>query len=200
MIVIGLTGSIGMGKTTAANMLRTMGLPVHEADACVHALLGPGGKAVAEVAKAFPKAYDKKTNAMSRYQLGLIVFKDPQKRRLLESILHPHVRRAQSRFVRECRRKGFKMAVLDVPLLFEYGVAKKCDVTICVSAPYFLQKQRVLKRPHMTEERFKQRLANQIPSRKKERLADYVVKTGGGKACTFRQLRKIVRKIQEENH
>jgi dephospho-CoA kinase len=198
MIVIGLTGSIGMGKTTAANMLGHMGYPVHDADGEVHKLLGPGGAAVPFVAAAFPDSYERKTGRIDRHKLGQTVFDDPEKRRYLESILHPLVRRAQKRFLYLASRSGARAAILDVPLLFEYGVYKSCDMTICVSAPAFLQKLRVLSRPGMTDDKFRARLKSQLPDIEKRRMADYVVQTGCGKADTYRQLQKIMTSIQKK--
>ncbi|NCC22850.1 MAG: dephospho-CoA kinase [Alphaproteobacteria bacterium] len=197
MIVLGLTGSIGMGKTTAANMLRTLGLPVHDADAEVHALLSPGGAAVSDVAQAFPEAYDARSGGIDRHKLGLVVFANPGERRRLERILHPKVRAAQTSFLKNVRKHGADMAVLDVPLLFEYGVYRKCDCTICVNAPYFIQKMRVLARPGMTEEKFLRRLASQLPDAEKRRMADFVVQTGIGKAHTFRHLKCIVTSLRK---
>lgn len=194
MIVIGLTGSIGMGKSTAAEMLSRMGLPVHDSDAEVHRLLGRDGAAVPMVGAMFPETHDKVWRKIDRAKLGAIVFKDPQALADLESVLHPMVRAAQSRFLRAARRRGAKAAVLDVPLLFETGSDLFCDFTICVSAPYFLQRQRVLARG-LPEEEFHRRLTSQMSDHEKRLRADFTVQTGLGMAYSRRALQKIVREI-----
>ncbi len=197
MIIVGLTGSIGMGKTTAGRILQHLGLPVHDADACVHSLLSPGGEAVPFVSAAFPEAKGE-NGRIDRHKLGLIVFADPEKRKELEQILHPLVRRQQKRFLLATSVRGSKIAVLDVPLLFETGVYRGCDYTVCVTAPYFIQKQRVLSRPGMTEKKFRDRLNSQLPDIDKRKMADFVVQTGLGKAYTYRQLRAVIDRILEE--
>ncbi len=198
MIVLGLTGSIGMGKTTAAGILRNLGLPVHDADVAVHELLSSGGEAVPFVAAAFPEAWKESAKKLDRHKLGIIVFSDPRKRDYLEKILHPLVRRRQKRFLMAAHARGSRIAVLDVPLLFETGVYKSCDYTVCVTAPYFLQRQRVLTRPGMSEEKFRARLRSQLPDIEKRRMADFVVHSGLGKAYSYRQLKNIINRITEE--
>lgn len=198
MIVIGLTGSIGMGKTTAATMFARMNIPVHDSDRAVHELLAPGGAAVAAVARAFPKAHDRKQNAINRAALARIVFADPEKRRALEAILHPLVRDSQNRFLALQQRRRAAMAVLDIPLLFETGAESRVDYTIVVTAPAFIQRQRVMARPGMTEEAFYRRLASQMPDAEKRRRADFIVQTGNGRACTYRALQKIVRDLNTQ--
>lgn len=196
MIVIGLTGSIGMGKSTAANMLRDLGVPVHDSDAAVHELLGPNGTAVAAVAARFPQTYDKKSNAIDRKTMGAAVFGDDGERKALEAILHPLVQQAQADFIRAQGRMGIKMVALDIPLLFETGAEQRVDKVIVVSAPYEIQRQRVLARSGMTEEQFRKRLASQLPDSEKRRRADYVVETGIGLAHTRAELAKIVRELR----
>ncbi len=198
MIVIGLTGSIGMGKSTAANMLRDMGVPVHDSDAAVHELLAPGGAGVEPVRAAFPAAYDKATGGIDRRALGRAVFGDAASLRALESILHPLVQQSQQAFIRAQQRAGIKMVALDIPLLFETGAEARCDYTVVVSAPYEIQRQRVLARPGMTEEMFQQRLAQQMSDGDKRARADFVVQTGIGLAHTRQELAHVLRVIKKE--
>lgn len=197
MIVIGLTGSIGMGKSTAADMLRTMGVPVHDSDAAVHGLLARGGAGVAPVAARFPEAFNHKAQAIDRAALGKVIFADDDKRRALEGILHPLVRSAQDAFIRAQQRAGRDMVALDIPLLFETGAEQRVDVTIVVTAPAHIQRQRVLARPGMTEEQFQARLSRQMSDAEKRRRADYVVQTGIGRAHTQRALVCIVNKLRK---
>jgi len=186
MRVLGLTGSIGMGKTTAARMLRRMGLPVHESDAAVHRLMAPGGAAVAPIAAAFPGVV--RNGAVDRALLGARVFADPALLRRLERIVHPLVRRASERFLKHARRQHRSLAVLDVPLLFEGGGDRRCDLVVVVSAPAFVQRARVLARPGMTEAKLAGILARQMSDAEKRRRADLVVPTGLGRAVTWRRL------------
>src|SRR5689334_1251690 len=190
MIVLGLTGSIGMGKSTAAALLRRLGLPVYDADAAVHRLLGPGGAAVPQVEAAFPGTSG--FAGIDRRRLGARVFGDRAALRRLEAILHPLVRGEQRRFLKAMAARRAPLVVLDIPLLFETGGEQICDAVIVVSAPHFLQRARVLARPGMTEARFAAILAKQMPDREKRRRADFVVPTGQGRALTLRRLSKIV--------
>ncbi len=194
MLVIGLTGSIGMGKSSAVAMLRRMGLPVHDADAAVHELIGPGGGAVEEIAKAFRGVV--KDGVVDRRRLGDKVFKDPAARAKLESILHPRVRRAAQDFIKRQARLRRDLVVLDIPLLFETGGEELCDAVIVVSAPPTIQRQRVLSRPGMTEAKFAGILAAQVSDREKRRRADFVVETGLSKGQTLRQLTAVVRMLR----
>lgn len=191
MRVLGLTGSIGMGKSTAAAMLRRLGVPVHDADATVHGLLGPGGKAVAAVEQAFP-GVTTLDGAVDRKVLGGMVFGQPKALRRLEAILHPLVRRAEGDFLRRHRRRGTKLVVLDIPLLFETGGQDRCDRVAVVSCPLFLQSQRVLRRPGMSLERLAAIRAQQLPDHHKRRRADWVLNSGSGRAPVLRALRRIV--------
>lgn len=195
MMVIGLTGSIGMGKSTAADMLRQMGVPVHDSDAAVHQALGPDGCAVAAVAAAFPAAYDAKTNSIDRKKLAPLVFPDPTRKKQLEDIIHPVVRDMQQHFIREMQGKGVKIVALDIPLLYETGAEKRLDKVIVVSCPAFIQRRRVMSRPGMTEEKFQAILVSQMPDLEKRRRADYVAQTGLGRAYTYRVLKKIINEL-----
>lgn len=200
MRILGLTGSIGMGKSTAAAMLRRLGLPLHDADATVHRLLGPGGKAVAAVEKAFPGVAqaggsDRKA-AIDRKALGARVFDRPAEMKRLEAILHPLVRAEEQAFLRAWRSRGARIVVLDIPLLYETGGEQRCDGVVVVTAPQFLQKQRVLRRPNMSASRLAQILAKQMPDAEKRRRADWVVETGLGKRATLVSLRRVVRQLR----
>ena len=192
MIVLGLTGSIGMGKSTAAAMLRRMRVPLFDADAEVHRLLAPGGAAVRRVEAGFPGVRNA-AGGIDRRQLGQRVFGNPRALRMLEGILHPLVRAAERRFVARARARGERLIVLDIPLLFETGGDRRCDYVLVVSAPAWLQRQRVIRRPGMTPDRFAAILRAQTPDREKRRRADFVVASGLAQAVTLRQLRAIVR-------
>ncbi len=191
MVIIGLTGSIGMGKTTAAGMFRHLGLAVYDSDAAVHGLLALGGAAVHAVGEAFPGVV--RDGAVDRAMLRERVFGNKAELRRLEAIVHPLVRRVQRAFLRRAAARGEPLVVLDIPLLFEVGLAAQCDAVVVVTAPAFLQRARVLSRPGMTEETLAGILANQLPDREKRRRAGFVVPTSLGRAHTLRRLRWIVR-------
>jgi dephospho-CoA kinase len=195
MFVLGLTGSIGMGKTTAAKMLRRMGLPLHDADRAVHRLLAKGGAAVAAVEAAFPGVIA--GGAVDRERLAAQVFEDTAALKRLEGILHPAVRRATHSFLGRQARAGRPLVVLDIPLLFETGGAALCDAVVVVTAPPFVQRARVMGRRGMAPARFQAILAKQMPDREKRRRADFVVNTGLSKANTLRQLRAIVTLLRQ---
>ncbi|HYV87468.1 MAG TPA: dephospho-CoA kinase [Candidatus Polarisedimenticolia bacterium] len=190
MKILCLTGSVGMGKTTAARMLRRMGIPVHDADAEVHRLLGRGGAAVKAVEAAFPGV--KLGKAIDRAALGKIVFADPAALKRLEAILHPLVRQAERRFLAQARREHRKLVVLDIPLLYETKGERRCDGVIVVSAPRPIQLARVLGRPGMTKERLAAIEARQMPDRQKRRRADIVIETGLGKRHSLENLRRAL--------
>jgi len=195
MIVLGLTGSVGMGKSTAASMFRQLGVPVHDSDAAVHRLLAPGGAAVPAVAAAFPGVTDKQ-GGIDRGTLGARVFGDGRALKRLERILHPFVRRSQARFLKQARARRVPLVVLDIPLLFETGGEKRCDAVVVVWAPPWVQRARVMARPNMTEGRFRAILAKQMPDREKRRRADYIVPSGVGRAVTYRRLMRLVRTLR----
>lgn len=187
MVIIGLTGSIGMGKSTCAALYRRMGAPVHEADAAVRELLRPGGACFDAAAEAFPGAV--RAGALDRGLLGGIVFQNPGARRRLEAIVHPAVRRAEADFLRAQARRRAPAAVLDIPLLFETGAEARCDITAVVSAPARTQRRRVTARPGMTEEKFAGILAAQLADADKRALADIIIPSGRGRALTGRAVR-----------
>ncbi|CAA7614027.1 Dephospho-CoA kinase [Candidatus Terasakiella magnetica] len=196
MRILGLTGSIGMGKTTAATMLRRLGVPVHDADATVHRLLARNGKAVAVVEAAFPGVV--KNKAVDRVELGRRVFGDLAALRRLEAIIHPLVRQAEHDFIKAQQRRRTPLVVLDIPLLFETHGEIRCDRVAVVSCPAFLQAQRVLARPGMTPERLAAILAKQTPDGEKRRRADYVIPTGLGKVPALRRLKAIVKAMMKD--
>ena len=194
MIVLGLTGSVGMGKTAAARVLRRLGAAVFDADAEVHRLIGPGGAAVAAVAAAFPEialegAIDE---AIDRGVLARRVFGDDDATDRLEAVLHPLVIVAEGAFLMAASARREKLAVLDVPLLFETGAEERCDAVAVVVAPAFLQAQRVLRRRGMTPARLAAIRDRQMPDREKLRRADFVIHTGLGRRSSLRELRRMV--------
>jgi len=195
MIVLGLTGSIGMGKSTAAAMFRRLGVPVHDADATVHRLLARDRAAIAAIDAGFPGCVE--DGVVNRQALGAQVFADPAARRRLEAILHPRVRASTRRFLARNTRARTPLVVLDIPLLYETGGQKLVDAVVVVSAPAFIQRQRVLRRPGMTETRFSGILASQIPDREKRRRADYVVETGLNKHYTWCRISRLVRLLRD---
>lgn len=195
MFVLGLTGSIGMGKSTAAAMLRRLGVPVHDSDAAVHAILAGDRTAIAAIGDRFPGTVTPAGDGpgqVDRQALGAAVFGDPAARRDLEAIVHPRVRAATRAFLDKHARLRTPLVVLDIPLLYETGAETRVDAVIVVSAPAAQQRRRVMRRPGMSAERFAGILASQMPDAEKRRRADFVVETGLGRAYTFRRLREIV--------
>jgi dephospho-CoA kinase len=197
MLVVGLTGSIGMGKSTTAAMLRRMGVPLFDADRVVHRLLASGGAAVARVEAAFPGTRDE-DGGIDRKRLGGRVFGDRDALARLEEILHPMVAEAEKRFLAQARARRAPLAVLDIPLLYESRGAARCDYVIVVSAPGMLQRQRVLRRSGMTEDRFAAILNQQMPDAEKRRRADFVVPTGLDRGLSLRRLRDIVATLRQQ--
>jgi dephospho-CoA kinase len=195
MIVLGLTGSIGMGKSTAAAVLRRLGVPLYDADAEIHKMLGRGGSAVTAVEAAFPGVRGE-DGAIDRRRLGARVFGKPEELRRLEHILHPMVRTVEQRWIALQRARGAKLVVLDIPLLFETDRIDRVDGVIVVSAPLRLQRERVMRRPGMSTERFAQVLATQLPDCEKRQRADFVVSTALSRATAARQLAAIVRRAK----
>lgn len=191
MFIIGLTGSIGMGKSTAAAMFRTLGVPVQDADQTVHQLMGPGGAAIAPVEARFPGVTGE--NGVNRKALGDRVFGDPEALKDLEGILHPLVAAAREEFLKSQARLGRSVVVLDVPLLFETNGDRQCDLTVMVTAPEFVQRSRVLKRPGMTVEKLAQIRNKQMSEVQKRRRADIVLETGLGRRPVLTAITGIVR-------
>ena len=193
MKVLGLTGGIGMGKSTAAATFRRLRVPVFDADAAVHALQDRGGRAVGPIGAAFPGTV--REGRVDREALRRAVLGDPTALRRLERIVHPLVREEERRFLTAARRRAEPLVVLDVPLLFETGGAGRCDRVVVVSAPAAVQRWRVLQRPGMTEERLRAILARQTPDAEKRRRADHVVHTALSRHHAQRQIRGILRGI-----
>jgi dephospho-CoA kinase len=191
---IGLTGSIGMGKTTAGVILRTLGLPVHDSDAAVHRAYD-NPTVLAAIDAGFPGAV--KDGKVDRPALGRMVFNDEPALRRLEAILHPAVKQDRERFLKFWRGRRHYAVAMDVPLLFETGADRECDVTVVVSAPAWLQARRVLARPGMTPERLQQVLARQMPDCEKRKRADIVVPTNLGRRVTVARLTALVKALQE---
>jgi dephospho-CoA kinase len=198
MMVLGLTGSIGMGKSTAARMFRRQGIPVHDADAAVHRLLGKGGAAVPLIAAAFPGTVI--AGRVDRPALGAKVFGNPQELRRLEAILHPLVQAATRRFLRRQQARRRKLVVLDIPLLYETGGEKRCDAVVVVTAPRNVQRARVLARPRMTAERFAEVERQQMPDAEKRRRADFIIETGHGHRPALRQLHQILERVTAQTN
>ena len=187
-VIIGLTGSIGMGKSTVADMFRRLGIAVFDADAEVRRVQGPGGRALAAIEVLFPGTTH--AGGLHRGKLGAAVFGDHAKLRALESILHPLVAQAQSEFLGRHRLRP--AIVLDVPLLFEKGGWRRCHFNVVVSAPSRVQRARVLARPGMTREKFAGILKGQMPDSKKRALADVVIETGRGRRETWLAVKQLV--------
>jgi dephospho-CoA kinase len=195
MMIVGLTGSIGMGKSTAAKMLRQMGVPVYDADANVHAVQARGGAALPAIEAAFPGVV--KDGVLDRQALGARVFGNKEALRTLEAIVHPLVGQRQRAFLRRAARRGDELVVLDIPLLFEGASERRVDATLVVSAPAFLQRRRVMARPGMSTERFEGILRQQVPDALKRRRATIVIPTGLGLAPTRLALAKAVAKLKK---
>jgi dephospho-CoA kinase len=196
MVIVGLTGSIGMGKSTAARMLRQMGVPVYDADAAVHALQAPGGAALPPIEAAFPGVV--KNGVLDRQALGARVFGNKEALRKLEAIVHPLVGQKQRAFLRRAALRGARIVVLDIPLLFEGRGERRMDAVLVVSAPSFLQRRRVLARPGMTGEKFAGILRQQVPDSLKRRKASVVIPTGLGLAPTRDALERAVRRLKQQ--
>lgn len=185
--ILGLTGSIGMGKSTAAAMFEREGVPVFDADAEVHRLQGPGGALVAAIEARFPGTTG--PGGVDRQKLGARVLGHPHELAALEAIVHPAVGRAQKRFL--ARHRARVVVVLDIPLLFEKGGARRVGAVAVVSAPLWVQRRRVMRRAGMTPAKFKAIRALQTPDRVKRARADFVIETGRPKSETHRQIRAI---------
>jgi dephospho-CoA kinase len=189
VVVLGLTGSLGMGKSTTARFFAEAGVPVFDADAAVHRLYA--GEAAAAIEAAFPRTTGEQ--GVDRAKLAQAVLGDPAALARLESIVHPLVRREELRFIDEAGKAGARVAVLDIPLLFETGRDSLVDAVVVVSAPPDIQRARVLERPGMTEEKFRALLAKQMPDAEKRRQADFVVDSSGSYDSARAQVHAILR-------
>lgn len=189
--ILGLTGSIGMGKSAVAAMFEGLGVPVFDADAAVHALQGPDGALLPAIEAAFPGTTG--PGGVDRPKLGAAVFGDPQALKRLEAIVHPAVKQMRRAFLAE--HAGRSLIVFDIPLLFEKGGWETVDAVLVVSASPEAQRARVLARPGMTEEKFEQILALQVPDAEKRARADFVVDTGTSLAETRHAVQRLVRSL-----
>ncbi len=194
MRTIGLTGGIGMGKSTAAAAFRRARLPVFDADAAVHRLQAKGGAAVAAIGQAFPGTVV--DGAVDRARLRAAVIQNPAAMTRLERIVHPLVRRLERRFLAAARRARSPAAVLDIPLLLETGGQRRVDLVVVVSAPAAVQRTRVRARGQMTDAQIAAIVARQMPDRRKRRLADVVVSTGLSRHHAQRTLRRLIRSLR----
>ncbi len=190
MLVLGLTGSIGMGKSTTSAMFQAEGVPVYDSDAAVHALYAVGGAAVAPVAAAFPGVVV--DGAIDRARLSAAVVGNSEALAQLEAIVHPLVGAHRIGFFEEAEAEGRDIVVLDIPLLYETGGEKKVDKVVVVSAPADVQRRRVLARPDMTPEKFEAILARQTPDAEKRARADFVIDTGQGLDHARDQVRDLL--------
>jgi len=188
MIVLGLTGSIGMGKSTTARLFAELGVPVLDSDAVVHALYE--GEAVAAIDQAFPGTSI--NGRIDRTELSRRVLGDTFALRQLETIVHPLVRQAQRRFLVEAEQAGARVAVLDIPLLFETGADYNVDAVVVVTAPARVQRARVMERAAMTAAKLDALLQRQVPDAKKRRHADFIVDTSRGFDSARAQVRAIL--------
>ncbi len=190
MIIVGLTGSIGMGKTTTAKMFEACGAAVFNADAAVHKLYSKGGAAVPILRAGLPDTII--DGAVDRQKLSAALSKDPLLLGVLESFIHPLVGAMRNAAMAKAKSAGIKIFVEDVPLLFETGGDSRVDKTVVVSAPYAVQRKRVLARPNMSEEKFAYILSRQMPDAEKRKRADYVVNSAEGLDAARKQVEKIV--------
>lgn len=193
MKIIGLTGGIGMGKSTASTAFRRAGIPVFDADSCVHALQARGGRAVRPIGRAFPGTV--RDGAVDRAALRQAVLFDTAALKRLEAIIHPMVRREERAFLARARRAGHRAAVLDIPLLLETGGEKRVDQIVVVSAPADIQRHRVRLRRKMSPAQIDAVIARQMPDREKRRRADVVIQTGLSRNHAWRQLRRVIRPL-----
>ncbi len=193
MIVIGLTGSIGMGKTTTAKLFADEGVPVCDSDAVVHDLYR--SEAVSPIAVAFPQAVQE--GRVNRDILSHILRENPAQFSVLESIVHPLVRSKQDAFVAEHKQNGEAVALLDIPLLFETKAESRVDVVVVASCSPKIQRERVLSRPGMTEEKFAMILSRQMPDVDKRRKADFIIDTGRGIEDGRMQVRSVLRALSQ---
>ena len=192
MTILGLTGSIGMGKSTTAQMFRDQGIPVHDADATVHALYS--GKAGPLIEARFPGTL--KNGTVDRVELAKQALGDPQALKDLESIIHPLIREDELEFLELNRQNGCDLVILDNPLLFETGSAGRADLVVVVTASSEEQKRRVMARPGMTEEKFEKLLARQMPDSEKRRRADFIIDTGHGLDAARARVGEIIDTIR----
>lgn len=194
MLLIGLTGSIGMGKSETAKMFASLGVPVYDADAAVHAIYAKGGAAVEPIRELFPSAII--DDAVDRPALSREVLGMPERMKQLEAIVHPLVGMAQLDFLRKALAENHQMVLLDIPLLYETGGESRVDVVVVVSAPYHIQESRVLARPGMDMAKFAAIHAKQVPDSEKRQRADFIVESDKGLDHAFAQVKAIVETLK----
>ncbi len=197
MIVVGLTGSIGMGKSTTAAMFAAEGVPVYDADAEVHALYASGGAAVAPIEAAFPGVV--RDGAVDRGLLGQRVLGDEPAMKRLEAIVHPLVGATRAGFFEAAKAEGADIVLLDIPLLFETGGERTVDAVVVVSASADVQRKRVLARPGMAPEKLEAILARQKPDADKRAQADFVIDSGEGQESALAQVRQVLAKLRSQD-
>jgi dephospho-CoA kinase len=197
MLLIGLTGSIGMGKSETAKMFKALGLPVYDADAAVHALYAAGGAAVEPIENAFPGVT--RDGAIDREELSKRVLGQPEALKRLEGIIHPLVGISQLAFLQDAEKSGAKMVVLDIPLIFETGGEDRVDVTVVVSAPAEIQRARVLARPGMKLEKFEAILAKQVPDAEKRARAHFIVDSSQGLDHAKEEVQEIIKALKGQS-
>ncbi len=191
MVILGLTGSIGMGKSTVSRTFQRLGVPVHDADKTVHKLLSENREVIQAIEAAFPGVV--KNGGVDRQALANRVIGNNLDCNRLEGILHPLVRVSEKHFLFRAAMKKEPLVVLDIPLLFETNAEERCGAVVVASAPAFVQEARVLSRPGMTRERFEFFLSRQTSNAEKRRRADFIVETGLGLAFSLRTVKKIVK-------
>jgi dephospho-CoA kinase len=195
MVLLGLTGSIGMGKSATAQMFAKRGVPVCDSDALVHGLYEPGGAAVEPITALFPQA--NVDGRIDRQVLSRLVLGKPEELRRLERIVHPLVGLAQAKFLQDCAARGERMVVLDIPLLLESAGPRRVDVIVVVSAPADVQRARVLARPGMTPEKFEAIVAKQMPDDEKRAKADFVIDTSKGFEYADKQVDDVIQALAD---
>jgi dephospho-CoA kinase len=195
MIIIGLTGSIAMGKSATAKIFSSIGVPVFDADYCVHELMGLNGKLVPVIAKEFPETQEKIKNNkyINRVKLGNIVFKNNIMKRKLENIIHPQVGKERKKWTEWATRQRYRIICYDIPLLYETKGEKSCDEVVVVSAPLLIQ--RALKRKNMDLKKFNNILKTQMPDADKRKRSDFIVNSGNGYRFSRNQVENIVKKL-----
>jgi dephospho-CoA kinase len=192
--LVGLTGSIAMGKTETGKLFAQLGIPVFDSDAVVRAIYEPGGAAVAPVAAAFPGTV--RDERVDRTALAAALGRDPSAFERLEAIVHPLVRKARDGFVRAAAERGDELVIVDIPLLFETGAQREVDAVVVVSAPGDVQERRVLARPGMTPEKLEMLHDRQMPDAEKRAKADFVIETDKGLAQAFAEVKRVAAELR----
>ena len=198
MIVLGLTGSIGMGKSTTAKMFREAGIPVWDADCTVHRLYGPDGAGSTALAEIVPDVVGE--GGVDRTKLRASIIADPGLLKKVEQLIHPLVGQDRAEFIARAREQGQELVVCDIPLLFETGGETSVDKIVVVTAPPDVQRRRVLKRPGMTQEAFEAILAKQVPDAEKRKRADFLIDTGKGMDHARAEVAEVILALTGEHH